>query len=167
MARQLFILRHAKSAWDTHAASDFERPLAKRGERDVPAMGAWMHEQGLVPDHVVSSPAERAKQTVVGICRALGIKKKKIHWDDRVYEADLEGLLSVLSDVPSEAKSVLLVGHNPGLEFLFSHLVGDSSSVKTATLVHLETKKDWDALQTKCATLIKIKYPRELSPLSD
>lgn len=167
MTRRLFILRHAKSAWDTNASSDFERPLAKRGKKDVPAMGAWMLEQGLVPDYIVSSPAERAKQTVVGICRILEIGKKEIHWDSRVYGADTEELLELLAEVPNNAEAVLLVGHNPGLEFLFSYLSSTDNYevgiVKTATLVHLEVDEAWNALKPRCATLIEVKSPRELS----
>ena len=171
MIRRLFILRHAKSAWDTDASSDFERPLAKRGKKDVPAVGAWMLEQGLLPDHIISSPAERAKQTVIGICHALDIEKKAIHWDSRVYGADTEELLELLSEVPDNAKAVLIVGHNPGLESLFSYLSSTDNDevgvVKTATLVHLEMDEAWNALKPQCATLIAVKSPRELSPSSE
>ncbi|MBF0160746.1 MAG: histidine phosphatase family protein [Magnetococcales bacterium] len=180
MARQLLILRHAKSAWDTQAASDFDRPLAKRGQKDVPMMGAWMREQKLIPDCVVSSPAERAKQTAQGICHVLDIKEKKIIMDRRIYGADTEELLEVLSELPGKAKTVLLVGHNPGLESLAAYLVGDLSRsvaqlapeggeeageygvVKTATLLQLGITEEWNALKQRCATLIQIKYPRTL-----
>ncbi len=57
MSRHLLLLRHAKSAWNTGAAKDFDRPLANRGERDAPTMGKWLKKQGLVPDTVISSPA--------------------------------------------------------------------------------------------------------------
>ncbi|MEO5364047.1 MAG: histidine phosphatase family protein [Magnetococcus sp. DMHC-8] len=182
MTRQLLILRHAKSAWDTDAASDFHRPLAKRGQKDVPLMGAWLREHKLLPDHVVSSPAERARQTAVGVCQILDIKDKKIVWDHRIYGADTEELLEVLFELPDKVKTVLLVGHNPGLESLASYLVGDLSSktarlitndtsdggeygiVKTATLVHLGITAEWNALQQRCATLIQVKYPRSLYP---
>ncbi|MBF0097247.1 MAG: histidine phosphatase family protein [Magnetococcales bacterium] len=182
MTRQLYILRHAKSAWDTDAASDFDRPLAKRGQKDVPLMGAWMKEEKLIPEYVVSSPAERAKQTVIGVCQVLDIKEKKITWDRRIYGADTEELLEVLSELPSKCQSVLIVGHNPGLESLAAFLVGDLSQkatelnpngslnsefgdygvVKTATLLHLEMELSWDALKQRCATLQQIKYPRAL-----
>lgn len=188
MARQLFILRHAKSAWDTNAASDFDRPLAKRGQKDVPVMGAWMREHKLIPDCVISSPAERAKQTALGVCHLLNIKAKKIDWDRRVYGADTEELLEVLSELPNKVKSLLLVGHNPGLESLASYLVGDLSRkaaqltsnqgdggseggdygiVKTATLLHLETEEEWSALKQRCATLVQLQYPRNLHPATE
>ena len=171
MGRQLLIMRHAKSAWDTDAATDFERPLAKRGQRDVPLIGGWLREQNINPDYVVSSPAERALQTVIGVCKILGIKKRKINWDTRIYGADIEELLEVLSDVPRKTQTVLLVGHNPGLEFLVSHLTNnagmegmDVGIVKTATTVYMEISEEWDAIKSGCATLIEIKSPRELYP---
>ncbi|MBF0183875.1 MAG: histidine phosphatase family protein [Magnetococcales bacterium] len=185
MSRQLYILRHAKSAWDTDAASDFERPLAKRGLKDVPAMGAWMKAEKLIPEYVISSPAERAKQTVLGVCHELDIKEKKITWDRRIYGADTEELLEVLAEVPGKIHSVLLVGHNPGLESLAAFLVGDLSSkaaamldpaasgqgetgeyglVKTATLLHLQTDLSWEELRQRCALLVRIQYPRSLPP---
>lgn len=188
MVRQLLILRHAKSAWDTDATSDFDRPLAKRGQKDVPLMGAWMREQKLIPDCVISSPAERAKQTAIGVCHALNIKEKKIYWDRRIYGADTEELLEVLSELPGKVATAMLVGHNPGLESLASYLVGDLSSkatsfsastgesggeggdygvVKTATLVHLQTDEEWSNLKQRCATLVQVKYPRTLSSATE
>ena len=64
MSRELLILRHAKSSWDSDARTDFERPLAPRGLLDAPRVGAFLARQGLKPDFVVSSPAERARETV-------------------------------------------------------------------------------------------------------
>ena len=61
--RELLILRHAKSAWDTDAVSDFDRPLAKRGRKDAPRMGKWLRRRRLVPGYVLSSPARRAPWT--------------------------------------------------------------------------------------------------------
>ncbi len=169
MPRQLLIMRHAKSAWDTDAASDFDRPLAKRGERDAPRMGAWIKGKGLTPNHVVSSPAERARQTILSVAKALGIKKKKINWDARIYGAGTETLLEVLADIPKKVKTAMIVGHNPGLEFLLAHLAGDldqdgfnAGMVKTATVVQLEMPDDWTDLPQGCAKVIIVQNPREL-----
>ena len=65
--RELLLVRHAKSSWNSGAPSDFERPLAKRGLRNAPAMGAWLAERRLVPDLVVTSPALRARMSVDGL----------------------------------------------------------------------------------------------------
>ena len=171
MARFLLIMRHAKSAWDTPAPSDFERPLAKRGLRDAPRMGKWMHKEKLHPDHVVSSPAERARQTVIAATKELGFKKKKIAWDSRIYGGDAEDLLEVLADCPKKADRVMIVGHNPGLEYLAHYLVGDNDTgdwssglIKTATVVHLEMPDDdWSKLSSGCAKTLRMVHPRELA----
>ncbi|MBF0621149.1 MAG: histidine phosphatase family protein [Magnetococcales bacterium] len=169
MGRELIILRHAKSAWDTDAVTDFERPLAKRGLKSAPKMGKWMKKQSMHPDYIVSSPAKRAKQTVKLATKKMGIPKEQINLDMRIYHAGTDDLLEVLSETPPEAKRAMIVGHNPGLEFLFHYLVGgfpggsfDAGAVKTATVVHLNMPDNWTDLKEGCAELNKVQHPREL-----
>ena len=111
-APRVIAFSHAKSDWDSGAAADFDRPLAKRGRKDAPLVGAWLYREGVIPAHFVSSPAARARETALLVCKALDLKKKRIVWDQGVYEADLDDLLAVLARVSPEALTVLLVGHN-------------------------------------------------------
>jgi phosphohistidine phosphatase len=168
MPRELLILRHAKSDWDAPSSSDFDRPLAKRGKRDAPRLGEWLYREGLVPDLVVSSPAERARQTALKVCTSMDFKKKKIVWDEEVYAAGVPALLGVLRRCPETAATVLLVGHNPGLEGLLRFLAGDEVEtppdgklLPTATLARLEMPKDWSDLEPGCAQLVSICRPRK------
>ncbi len=165
-ARQLLIVRHAKSAWDTGAESDFERPLAERGKRDAVTVGRRLHEEGLRPDHVVSSPARRARKTARRVCRELGFDKSRVHWDQRIYEGELDDLLAVLADCPPDARRVLLVGHNPGLDNLLRHLWGDATELPednnllpTAAVAQLELPDDWGALVYGAGRLLSLKRP--------
>jgi phosphohistidine phosphatase len=169
MPRELLILRHAKSDWDGDAGSDFARPLAKRGKKDAPRMGAWMYREGLVPDLVVSSPAERARQTTHAVCKGLDYKRKAVVWDEAIYEATAADLLGVLARLPASAKTVLLVGHNPGLEELLVHLVGDDVDeldegrlLPTAALARVEMPDDWSNLGPGCAQLVNVTLPKSL-----
>ena len=68
---ELLILRHAKSAWDTDAPTDFDRPLSARGERDRWRMAGWLADEGLCPDEVVTSSALRARATAEAVVEAL------------------------------------------------------------------------------------------------
>ena len=170
MTRELLILRPAKSAWDTGAASDFERPLSKRGRRDAPRVGRFLLEQGLAPDYVVSSPAERAKQTVIAVCRELGIGEDRIHWDERIYHAATGTLQTVLSESPAEARRVLIAGHNPGLESLLQNLCAeripmpdDWKLMPTAAVAHLEIPGEWKDLDGGTARLLNLTRARSLS----
>jgi phosphohistidine phosphatase len=168
MPRELLILRHAKSDWDSGASRDFDRPLAKRGRKDAPRVGAWLYREGMVPDLVVSSPAERARETALKVCKSMDLKKKKIVWDDDVYDAGLGQLLGVLARCPPDASVVLLVGHNPGLEELLTYLAGEEAEVPadgkllpTAALARLEMPDDWSSLPAGCAQLVSITRPRK------
>jgi phosphohistidine phosphatase len=167
--RELFILRHAKSDWDSDAETDFDRPLAKRGNKDAPDMGKWMKKQKLLPDHIVSSPAERAKQTIYAVAKELGLSKKHVHFDEKIYMANLGALLKVLTECPQKAKTVMLVGHNPGLDELLQFLVSDppltdsGKLLTTACLAQIALPDDWTQLPRHCGKLISITRPRDIA----
>lgn len=167
MSRELLLLRHAKSDWETGALDDFDRPLAKRGRKEAPGVGEWLLREGLVPDLVISSPAERAKETASLVCDAMAFKKKDIFWDEDVYAAEVPSLLGVLSRCPAKARAVMLIGHNPGLEDLMRHLLGDEVEtpvdgklLPTSTVARLEMPKDWRNLEAGCAKLLDLRRPR-------
>lgn len=121
--RRLIIMRHAKSDWESEAQSDFDRPLNKRGKRDAPRIGRWLKDQNLIPDRLVSSPAERAKQTALAVATEFEIDEDEIIWERDMYEATLTKLLQVIARRKEGADTVMMVGHNPGLEMLLMHFV--------------------------------------------
>lgn len=170
MKRELLILRHAKSAWDTGAASDFDRPLAKRGRKAAPRVGRYLAAQGLRPDFVVSSPALRAKQTVIAVCDEMDIDEESIHWDERIYGGWTTTLIDVLRDSPDTAVRVLIAGHNPGLESLVESLSsepveipGDGKLMPTAAVAHLEIGSDWRRLDRGAGRLLSLTRARSLA----
>ena len=167
--KELLILRHAKSAWDTDAPSDFERPLSKRGRRDAPRVGRFLTGEKLKPDYVVSSPAVRARQTVVAVCADLGIGEDEIHWDERIYHASTGALMDVLSETPETAHRVLIAGHNPGLEMLVRTLSRESvptpddwKLMPTAAVAHLEIPDRWRDLDGGTARLLGLTRAKSL-----
>ena len=170
MSRYLLLLRHAKSAWNTGATTDFDRPLANRGERDAPIMGRWLKKQGLVPDVVISSPALRARQTCEAACQKMGIKQKEINWDNRVYAALVTELLQVLKGYKKKSKTLMLVGHNPGLEDLLIYLVGediqmppDGKLLPTAAVAYLKLPGNWKDLAEGTGRLVSITRVKDIS----
>lgn len=170
MPRELLILRHAKSAWDTDARTDFHRPLARRGRSAAPRVGRWLHEQALVPDYVVSSPAERARQTVLAVCKALGLGADQIDWDERIYGGWTPTLIDVLRESPADAQRVLIAGHNPGLEGLVRSLCAedvptpiDRKLMPTAAIARLEIDVPWSQLKPACGHLISLTRARSLT----
>ena len=162
MPRELLLLRHGKSDWDVDA-DDFDRPLKDRGKRGAQRVGVWLLKHKLIPDLVISSPAERALVTAEKCCKAMGVTADNIEQDKRIYLAHVERLLEVLADCPSEAGRVMLVGHNPGFEQLLLHLANpapeipeDGKLMPTATVARLRMPDDWRALGQGAAQLIEL-----------
>ncbi|MCX4986029.1 histidine phosphatase family protein [Streptomyces sp. NBC_00572] len=122
--RRLLVLRHAKSAWPEGVA-DRDRPLGPRGLRDAPAAGRFLAENGGLPDLVLCSPARRARHTWELAAAELDSPVPTRH-DARLYGADGPELLDVLHGVPDEVATLLLVGHNPGLEDLILLLAAEA-----------------------------------------
>ena len=170
MSKLLLIVRHGKSSWDSDAPTDFDRPLSPRGEQDAPRMGEWLKAQELIPSRVISSPAMRAAQTATAVCEALGVKKKRIHWDRRIYGADVTNLLQVLAEVPAKEGRVMLVGHNPGLEELVSYLWGertlmppDGKLMPTAAVARIELPCEWLELRDGVAQGVSVTRPKDIA----
>ncbi len=164
----LWLLRHAKSDWNSGVIDDFARPLNRRGKRDAPRIGRFMARQGWFPDTVIASPATRVRQTVKRVCRELVFDLQRVHWDRRLYEAEVADLLDVLRNCREKNHRVLLVGHNPGLEELLVTLCGrimpsdDGKLLPTAALAYLEIFSPWAALEPGRARLLRIVRPRDL-----
>jgi phosphohistidine phosphatase len=166
----LWLLRHAKSSWDDPDLSDRLRPLAPRGVRAAKAMARHMRAAGVAPDLVLCSPARRAVQTWEGV--APGVPPDTaVEIDEAIYHAEGDELLDRLRRVPSGIASVLLVGHNPGLQDLAVELVGSGdpglrerlvTKFPTAALASIEVPGEWHELTWGAATLVAVVVPREL-----
>ena len=168
MKRQLLLLRHGKSDWSTDA-SDFDRPLKDRGKRDVQRIGVWLSQQGLIPDQVIASSAERAKVSAEKLVKAMAADPVKIQFDHHLYAADLDSLLKRLKACPANTRRLLLVGHNPELEALLLYLAkdevampNDGKLLPTASLALLAIDGRWDKMRAGCARLERTVRPKSL-----
>jgi phosphohistidine phosphatase len=161
--KRLLLLRHAKSSWAEAGLADFERPLNERGLRDAPLVGLHLRAQKIRPDLVVSSPAERARQTTALVIEAARLEPSRTRYDERIYEADLSRLLEVISQLEDGAGEVLLVGHNPGMEELLERLAGEARRMTTAALasVALDIEK-WGKVREGDGRLEWHVRPKEL-----
>lgn len=168
MSRLLYLLRHAKSDWKKETITDFERPLSKRGFSDAPKMGAWLAKQANTPETIISSPALRAYQTALPFAHALDIQARDIHFDNRIYEASLETLLEIIKQLPEQEKSVLLIGHNPGLDFLLQVLCKqakprtDGKLLTTCAIAKIAVESRWQNIADKHCMLYSLSRPKEV-----
>ncbi|MGH3754127.1 MAG: SixA phosphatase family protein [Pseudonocardiaceae bacterium] len=158
MKRTLILLRHAKSAWPEEIP-DATRPLAGRGRRDAPAVGRWLRGQISKIDLVLCSPAVRAVQTWDLAAAQLDAVPQVRH-DERLYGASGEQLLTVTQELPSQASTVVLVGHNPSLENLLALLTGADELLKTSAIAIVTTPATWAEVKNQSWTLEMLAAPR-------
>lgn len=136
----LVLLRHAKSDWDSDEP-DRDRPLARRGLREAPDAGRWIAAH-LAVDLAVVSPARRVAETWALVADELPGAVASVV-DERIYEASVHDLLDVVRELPVSARTVLLVGHNPGLEALARALTGLVVPMPTSAIAMIALPGPW------------------------
>ncbi|MGI9416976.1 MAG: SixA phosphatase family protein [Geminicoccaceae bacterium] len=133
--RRLLLLRHAKSSWDQDGLDDAERPLAPRGRKAAPLMGRYISGRRLVPDLVLCSTAERARQTLELVIaeweRSAG-ESVRVEMRTSLYLAHPGELLAALKRIDDGVERLMIIGHNPGLAILAERLAakGDPRGMK-------------------------------------
>jgi len=166
MSKQLLVMRHAKSSWKETGQTDYERNLNKRGRRVAPLMGRYADEQGIRPDKIISSSAVRAKETTELFAEGCGgIDSDDIRYVKYLYLAPAEEYLDTLERYDGEnVNTLMLVGHNPGLESLIYQLGKSHETVPTATMAHFDLGSDnWLSIRKPFkAKLLSLWRPKEI-----
>jgi phosphohistidine phosphatase len=166
---QLLLLRHAKSSWEDTSSPDRNRPLNPRGRRATVTMRRVMRDLGLAPDLILVSPAMRTMETMSLL----------EPWDDtpliepmeELYLASAPRLLTMLREVAETVRTVLLIGHNPGLHELAVILADPRASAEravsaaregfpTAALAEFSVTFPWSRLDAGGGRLIRFLTPR-------
>ena len=164
----LYVMRHAKSDWSSPQISDFERPINKRGTRNAMRIGGWMNENNHIPQKIISSPALRAKETIeLVVAQITKFNHEDLIFQDDLYLAEFTQLIEIINTYQNDAQSLMLVGHNPGIENLVNYLCSQSgnldTAVTTANLFIFEyADNSFNPATDSCALIEAIK-PRELS----
>lgn len=143
--RYLILMRHAKSDWGDSSLSDHDRPLNARGRRDAPRMAKWLNDVGIVPDRILSSTSERTRETV-GLMTPEWNRQPSIEWEESLYLAAPDTILSSVGMRGGEAHHLMVVAHNPGMSYLASALAGESRDMPTAAIAIFKTTQvecDW------------------------
>lgn len=172
---RLMLLRHAKTERAEPGERDRDRKLTKRGRADAPLIGAYMVRHGLTPDLALVSPAERAQETWKLLAASFA-KAPKTSTDERIYNATADRLMNVLSE-PHTARSLLVVGHNPGIHDLAVALIasGDvearervAEKLPTSGLVVIDLAfEDWQLLHPHAGRLERFVSPRLIAAATE
>lgn len=174
--KRLVIFRHAKSGWDQPATRDFDRALNDKGRRAATAMGRHLREAGVPIDRIVASPAVRVVETLDAMFVGLG-RRYAPDWDRRLYLATAPSLLDVVQATPDTVETLMLAGHNPGVEELVLLLSSDAGEEEiaargsvgdkypTASVAELVFDTDrWAEVDDGGGHLVRFVRPRDLDP---
>ncbi len=170
--KSLFLLRHAKSSWSDPSLDDFDRTLNPRGRQACGLVAAYIASHRMAPDLVLCSAAQRVRETVDGLVGAFDAPPQ-IVFEESLYMAAADRLLARLHAVPDDVGTVMMVGHNPGLEDLAGALVGGGDPAAAARMmekyptaalaVFTLTADRWRDVGRQGATLDAFVRPRDLT----
>jgi len=113
--KTIYLARHAQAARPDRRQSDFSRPLLKSGIESSMNVGKLLSEQGVKPALIIASNAVRANETARILARSLGYPESKIMLEPKIYHCSKDDLFDIISSLPDELTSVMLVGHNPSM----------------------------------------------------
>ncbi len=174
--RRLLLLRHAKSDWSVGGQRDIDRVLAERGRRVAPLMGEYLARQALRPDQILVSNAKRTRQTCELILPAFA-EAPPVAYEPRIYEAPPKALLDVVRETRPDVHTLLLIGHNPGMQGFADLLVTEGDvharqslmeKFPTAALAVIDIPIDrWGKLEPHTGRLDRFVTPRSLDGEED
>lgn len=166
--KTLYVLRHAKSSWSNPSLEDHDRPLAPRGCKAAPLMGQVLGSFENPPTLALTSSAKRAHHTaklVSQVFEKTSFPSLEIQIDSRVYGASAEILVTILTELPNQTNSVVLIGHNTEIEELIALLcfrqIGRGVRMPTGALACMTFELNhWNRLQSGTGTLSALIFPR-------
>lgn len=171
MQKRLILLRHAKTERADAETDDRARKLTDRGRADAPVMAAWLVAIAGMPDLVLCSTAARTRETWELVSPTM--PNVPVSLRDDLYLAEADELLEILRLLPDGASTVLLIGHNSGLEDLANELVGSGNPDEIAAMaakfptsgvavISFDTEK-WSAIDAGEGRLLHFMTPRRLA----
>ncbi len=159
--KKLYLVRHAKSSWKYEGLQDMDRPLKGRGVRDAYNAAEWLHHEGEIPDHMISSPATRALHTALIFAKNLEHPFSSIEICEEIYHASTRDLLNLVLNFDDSYESVMLFGHNPTItDFVNKCIDHRIDNVPTTGVACLKFTADaWQNIDKK-ADLVFFDYPK-------
>lgn len=161
--KTIFLIRHAKSSWDSPELRDINRPLNNRGSRDAPFMASMLSHKISTPDQLISSPANRAFTTATFFAKAFKIPQEDIKQEKGIYEAYAQELLYIVQHLDPTWDTVCLFGHNPGFTNFANQFAKDFiDNVPTCGIVEIAGDvENWAGFTKKAAAVKAFYFPKQ------
>jgi phosphohistidine phosphatase len=161
--KTLYLVRHGKSSWKYPNLDDFERPLNKRGRKNVPFMGRILKKLKVAPDLVISSPANRAAMTARMIAAAINYPLENIRYSEAIYEFSEKALIHVVKQIDDAVNEAMVVGHNPALTGAANTIADQPiSNIPTGGIFCVDLDiSSWADISEHCGRLKFFEFPKK------
>jgi phosphohistidine phosphatase len=164
--KHLFLIRHAKSSWESAAITDFDRPLNERGIRDAAEMAKRLSGKIDTVDAFISSPAQRAKSTTEKFIAVFGAGKSQLIFDQGLYLSPESFFYELISNLDNRFATVAIVSHNPGITDFVNTLttVVKTDNMPTCGIFGVKAAIDnWKNFKTVKKEFLFYDYPKLIS----
>ena len=159
--KTVYFIRHGKSSWENSSLRDEERPLKTRGEKDAKLMADILKKRGIVPGHVLSSPALRALETARIFSRKLDFAVEKIEVVRLLYFEGIESIMKAIRQLDDRQATIFIFGHNPDFTEIANRFSSKSiDNLPTCGVAGVDFKaKNWKDASYESGRLIILEYP--------
>ena len=156
--KRLFIMRHGQAMPD-NGSGDFERALTLHGQLQAQAIGDWLAEQQMIPQHIIASAAHRARETAELVWNQLS-PPPSLSIQVNLYQANADNLLQFIFQQDDKRDSIMVIGHNPTLEeLLYSQLDSPNNltlGLQPGSLAIIEVNTSWSKLNPDACQLSQL-----------
>ena len=161
--KQIYLIRHAKSSWAEDGVGDYDRPLNKRGKKDLPFMANRLKEFGIKPDLILSSPAKRAEKSANEIAQIIEYDTEKIIFEEALYDSSYTTYRYLLDSLDDDFNSIFIVAHNPTLTEVGERLSGAIlTNIPTCSIVCMEFDvKSFKDIEENSGKILFFDYPKK------
>jgi len=161
--KTVILIRHAKTEEWSPEKNDFERRLKSRGKSDSKLIAELLKKEGIIPDHVISSPAHRAMETAEIFCEILDYPESAIQEEQDLYDGiSTQSFLNLLAGIDQSKETVFVIGHNPNIYYLAANLVHQSihEMPTCSTLIIQFDVNRWNQLAAREGDIINHFIPK-------
>ncbi len=160
--KTLYLLRHAKSSWQSLELDDFDRPLLEKGLKRSQLIIDYLLDKQVNVDLIISSSAARARQTAEIFAQAFNYEQERIIFEKKIYYGDTDKLFELFIDIPSWVNSLLIVGHNPAITNFSNHFLDNKIDyLPTSGMVSISFEtNDWAEIASAKRRTNFVVYPK-------
>ncbi len=164
MVKELYLIRHGQAEEQSSNTKDVERQLTAKGYQDASKIGLYLKRNEFIPDIILHSSAVRTTETLMRINEQLGVDPDHIESSEEIYEASVRILIRIITEIPAELRSAIVVGHNPAISYLSEYITGaEIGHVGTGGIVHIRVPfTSWSEISEKNCDFIEYISPEDI-----